>query len=226
MKSAIMRIYDNFGRRINEYSLENANGTRILANSSTAALEEYSFLKHADRCYLLAPLAVHSGEEGQEQTLFHVIAHENSLTFRDEKSNAQATYTLFEDDSLSARYNFGHSTENRLDLTSGLLSNMQVAAEAYREVDWHHFFAKRGSETNLLVKLASRSNTEDPAMILAEADNSLHWEIYSNAQWLLFQTKLIGSRLFLIFSFMSEPGPYHSLKISHEDIWVNNKIVT
>ncbi|MCV3296991.1 hypothetical protein [Oenococcus kitaharae] len=261
MKSAITKIYDNSDQAIKEYSLENAHGVRISVNGLTASLDGYAFSQSIDRSISLDQSIFHTRQYAHDQHA-EVTVHENSLTFTlsplKQKSGdpeKQISYSLFEDDSLSAKFSNGQSTEQNLNLEHGLWPQLQLWADNYQPItlselslgkirtdfsnsgmrpwpdrtqffDWQSFLDQTDNMPALLFALAARDEREQAALVFQNQTETQRLEIYSNAQQLMFQKKSFASHSFLTLNFFLAFSQKQSALPSNRDLWINYRIYT
>lgn len=126
MKTAINKVSEYQGFDIFDYSLENDRGTRISIRNFPNFWHEYSFIdENSQRQNLLIdPFDEKNIDQnkGNCQTL-KVVIHENSITLKEDSKNfiakennstktfPQITYTLFEDDSVTIKFDTDFRTD-------------------------------------------------------------------------------------------------------------------
>ncbi|EHN59054.1 hypothetical protein OKIT_0950 [Oenococcus kitaharae DSM 17330] len=158
MKAAITKTYDNSDQALNEYSLENANGTRISVNGLTASLDEYTFSPSTNRLVFFDQVVFDAHLKAHQRNA-EVTVHENSLTFaflpqlqqKISEPVKQISYSLFEDDSLSAKFNNGQSADQNLDVVRDHLSQFRLQAEGYQAIKLS------GSSVNQILAQSAKS---------------------------------------------------------------------
>ncbi|MDN6968539.1 hypothetical protein FCS83_08255 [Oenococcus sp. UCMA 17063] len=126
MKTAINKVSEYRGFDIFDYSLENDRGTRISIRNFPSFWHEYSFIDENSQRqnFLIDPFNGKNTDQnkGNCQTL-KVVIHENSITLKEDSKNfiakennstktfPQITYTLFEDDSVTIKFDTDSQTD-------------------------------------------------------------------------------------------------------------------